>query len=97
MKIISQWWNSFINLFGSDTKAEPIEAKEEVKTDKDTVKVVRASTAVKMITESIKTETDSGKKKYKSRLSRELNKAIEAKDKLEVSKSVLKIVKYLNK
>ncbi|RLC48844.1 MAG: hypothetical protein DRH57_01515 [Candidatus Cloacimonadota bacterium] len=96
MKIISQWWNSFINLFSSDTEAETKEVKE-VKTDKDVVKVVRASTAIKMITESIKTETDSGKKKYKSRLSRELNKAIEAKDKLEVSKSVLKIVKYLNK
>lgn len=37
------------------------------------------------------------RKKYKSRLSREINKAIEAKNKEEVAKSISRIVKYLEK
>lgn len=111
METLKKWWNT-IALYFATLDAEVEETKEKTPTEGKIVKTttpktkttkaveqstVKASTAVKLITEAIEGEKDSGKKKYKSRLSRELNKAIESKDKEAVSKSVSRIVKYLEK
>ncbi len=112
MGTLRKWWNVIVYYFAT-LDEETIQTKgtaaKKKKTKRATKKgasktiinppaeSVKASKAIKMITESINTETDSGKKKYKSRLSRELNNAIKLKNKEEISKSISRIVKYLNK
>jgi len=112
METLKKWWN-IIALYFATLDAEPEEEKKEKaptegvtkvtkpKTTKKVAKVkevsVKASTAIKLITEAIKNEKASGKKKYKSRLLRELNNAIEVKNKETVDKCVSRIVNYLNK
>jgi hypothetical protein len=110
METLKKWWNIIV-LYFATLDAEPEQKKKEkapteevinaTKTTKKVAKAkevsVKASTAIKMITKSIEDEKDSGKKKYKSRLLRELNKAVEAKNKESVTKCILRIVNYLNK
>jgi len=107
MNTLHNWWNSIVNYFSTLDEVDTKQLQEEVvkKTTKKVAKVAKkiddvkttASAAIKLINTAIDGETDSGKKKYKSRLSRELKKAMDTKDKIEVAKSVSRIVKYLNK
>lgn len=105
MGILKKWWNLIV-LYFVTLDHEPVEEKKPKtptdginKAPKKPVKevTVKPSAAIKMITTSIDTETDSGKKKYKARLARELNKAVDSKDTEAVYKGIVRIVKYLNK
>ncbi len=104
MGILKQWWSNITNYFKTLDEeptqtpvAKPKAKRKKTVKNTKTETNVKASSAIKMITESINTEKDSGKKKYKSRLARELNNAIEVKNKEAIAKSISRIVKYLDK
>jgi hypothetical protein len=108
MNELKQLWDKLISYFvQKQVEAETPQLKTKVKR-KATKKVVSktiinppqiqtALEAIEMMSESIKLETNTGKKKYKSRLLRNLNKSIELNEQEMINKSILRIVNYLYK